>query len=80
MSCDVGRRHDSDLALLWLWCRLAAVAPIQLLATGVATLKGPKRKKEKEIHSKATLFGGKLYLKEVNFILLSRAYPLHLPL
>ena len=27
MNCDVGRRHGSDLALLWLWCRLADVAP-----------------------------------------------------
>ena len=26
-------RHSSDLALLWLWCRLAAVAPIQPLAS-----------------------------------------------
>ena len=27
MSCGVGHRHSLDLALLWLWCRLAAVAP-----------------------------------------------------
>ena len=26
--CGVGRRHSSDPVLLWLWCRLAAVAPI----------------------------------------------------
>ena len=32
MSCGVGRRHGSDLAWLWLWWRLAAVAPIQPLA------------------------------------------------
>ena len=32
MSCGVGCRCSSDLALLWLWHRLAAVAPIQLLA------------------------------------------------
>ena len=25
-SCGVGHRHGSDLALLWLWSRLAAVA------------------------------------------------------
>ena len=49
MSCGVGRRHSSDLALLWLWYRPAAVAPIQPLAwelpyaTGVA----PKSKKQK---------------------------------
>ena len=32
VSCGVGRRHGSDLALLWLWCRLAAVALIGALA------------------------------------------------
>ena len=32
MSCGVGRRHGSDLALLWLWCRLAATALIRPLA------------------------------------------------
>ena len=32
ISCGVGRRHGLDPALLWLWCRLAAVAPIQPLA------------------------------------------------
>jgi len=32
MSCDVGCRHSSDPALLWLWCRLAAAAPIRPLA------------------------------------------------
>ena len=42
MSCGVGHRHSSDPKLLWLWCRLAAVAPVGLLAwehlfpTGVA--------------------------------------------
>ena len=28
MSCGAGGRHSSDVALLWLWCRLAAVALI----------------------------------------------------
>ena len=32
MSCGVGRRHSSDLALLWLWCRPVATAPIRPLA------------------------------------------------
>ena len=32
MSCGVGGRCSSDLALLCLWCRLAAIAPIQPLA------------------------------------------------
>ena len=32
MSCGVGLRCSSDLALLWLWCRLAAVASVRPLA------------------------------------------------
>ena len=32
MNCGVGHRHDSDLALLWLWHRLAAVAPLGPIA------------------------------------------------
>ena len=32
MSCGVGRRHGSDLALVWLWRRLVATAPIRPLA------------------------------------------------
>ena len=31
-SCGVGRRHGSDPALLWLWRRPAATAPIRHLA------------------------------------------------
>ena len=48
MSCGVGHRHGLDPALLWLWGRLVAVAPIQPLAwefpyaTGV-TLKNFKK-------------------------------------
>ena len=32
MSCGVGCRHGLDPALLWLWQRAAAVAPIGPLA------------------------------------------------
>ena len=32
VSCGVGCRHGSDPELLWLWCRLAAAAPIRPLA------------------------------------------------
>ena len=32
VSCGVDHRHSSDPALLWLWCTLAATAPIQPLA------------------------------------------------
>ena len=48
MSCGVGCRRGLDPMLLSLWCRLAAVAPIQLLAGELpcAAGTGPKRKKE----------------------------------
>ena len=53
VSCGVGRRHGSDPALLWLWHRLVAVAPIQPLAweppNAVGTdlkRKGKKKKKK----------------------------------
>ena len=50
MSCGSGRRCGSDPALLWLWCRLAAGAPIQPLAwepphAAPAALKRQKKKK-----------------------------------
>ena len=32
MSCGVGRRCGSDMALLWLWRRPVATAPIRPLA------------------------------------------------
>ena len=53
MSCGAGRRLGSDLVLLWLWCRLAAVAPIRPLAweppygTGVALKRQKDKRKEK---------------------------------
>jgi len=53
MNCVVGRRHGSDPALLWLWCRLAATAPIRPLAWELpyalgAALKKTKEKKKKK--------------------------------
>ena len=52
MSCGVGHRRGSDTALLRLWRRLAAAAPIRplawepLYATGAAPEKGKKKKKK----------------------------------
>ena len=49
MSCGTGLRSSSDPKLLWVWCRPAAVVPIQPLAwkfpyaVGVA-LKSLKKK------------------------------------
>ena len=55
VSCGVGRRHGSDLALLWwLWHRpVATAAPIRPLAWELpyaagAALKSKKTKKEKK--------------------------------
>ena len=50
MSCGVDHRRGLDLALLWLWGRTAAVAPIGPLAweppyAAGATLKSQKKKK-----------------------------------
>ena len=53
MTCCVGCRHGLDLALLWLWCRLAAVTLIRSLALeppyamGTALKSKKKRKKKK---------------------------------
>ena len=56
MICGVGCRHDSDPALLRLWCRPVATALIQLLAweppyaVGAVQemAKGQKKKKKKK--------------------------------
>ena len=51
MSCSVGLRHRSDPLLLWLWGRLAAVAPTEPLAweppyaLGVALTRQKDKKK-----------------------------------
>ena len=53
MSCGVGRRRGSDLALVWLWHRPGSTAPTDPLAweppyaVGVA-LKRTKDKKERK--------------------------------
>ena len=51
MSCGVGRIHGSDPELLWLWCRPAAVAPIQPLAWELATGAALKSKTNKQIRA-----------------------------
>ena len=54
MSCGVGRRHGSDPAWLWLWCRLVATARIRPLAwepsyvVGAALEKTKLKKKKKK--------------------------------
>ena len=49
MSCGVGRRCSLDLALLWLWRRLAGVALIRPLDwTSICHGCGPKKQKQKK--------------------------------
>ena len=55
MSCGIGGRHGSDPALLRLWLRLEALAPIQPLAweppyaVGAALEKAKRPKKKKKL-------------------------------
>ena len=55
MSCGVGLSCSLDLVLLWLWYRLAVVAPIRPLAweppydAGEALKKQKDRKKKKKV-------------------------------
>ena len=57
MSCGVGHRHGSDVALLWLWCRLAATAPIKHLAwePPICHECSPKKKKRKKERKKRNI-------------------------
>ena len=60
MSCGVGQRHSLDPVLLWLWCRVAAVAPIQPLAWEPPYVVGAaqemaKRQKKTKTKTKKTL-------------------------
>ena len=47
MSCGVGCRCVADPALLWLWRRLAATAPIRPLAWELPYAMGAALKKQK---------------------------------
>ena len=48
VSCGVGHRHGSDPALLWLWHRPAAAAPVQPLAWELPYATGAALKKKKK--------------------------------
>ena len=48
MSCGVGHRGGLDPALLWLWCRPAATAPIGPLAWEPPYVAGLALKKKKK--------------------------------
>ena len=70
MSCGIGCRHVSDPALLWLWCRLAAVAHIGPLSweppcSVGAALKRKKEKKGKEKQG-VPLVAEEIYLTSIH--------------
>ena len=48
VTWGVGRRRGSDPALLWLWCRPAAIAPIRPRARGPPYAVGAALKKKKK--------------------------------
>ena len=50
MSCGIGCRHSSGLALLWLWCTLAATASDSTPSLGTSTCHGcdPEKQKAKK--------------------------------
>ena len=54
MSCGVGCRWSSDPALLWLWYRLAAVAPIWPLAWEPPYAVGVALKSKEKVFDKGT--------------------------
>ena len=49
MSFGVGHRHGLDLALLWLWCRAGAIAPIRPVAWEPPYAVGVALKRQKVI-------------------------------
>ena len=54
MSCGVGHGCSLDLALLWLWCRLAAAAQIRPLAWKLPYAMGVELKRQKTKTNKQT--------------------------
>ena len=87
MSSGVGYRCGSDPAVLWLWCRLTATAPIQPLAweppyaSGAAEewQKDKKKKKKKKMNSRVHMLGNQkkfveiIGLRNIAYILGGRA-------
>ena len=55
MNCGIGHRRGSDPTLLWLWCRLAAIALTQPLAWELPYAEGVAIKKKQKNKQKKTL-------------------------
>ena len=65
MSCAVGRRCGSDLALLWLWYRPSAVALIRPLTWESSYAVGEAQKKKKKKKKKSALIRSHSFLSSV---------------
>ena len=73
VSCGVGCRRGSDLALLWLWCRLVDTAPIRPLAWEPPYAASAARKRQE----KEKLMTG---IKQPSLLLLLTCpFPIHTP-
>ena len=72
MSYSVDHRRGWDLALLWLWCRLAAVAPMGLLARehpyAVAAVLKSKNKTRKGISDVSKKWQNTLGEEKVKYV------------
>ena len=74
MSCGVGRRRGSDLALLWLWRRLAAIALTGPLAWELPYAGGAALNKQ----AKKTKIPGKFQKAKVEFAVSATIFTHHL--
>ena len=78
-SCSVGSRGDSDLALLWLWCRPTATAPFQPLAWELPYAMGValKRQEDRQKGTKIVLTyqKDKLRYRFISSVIKSVPYP-----
>ena len=64
MSCGVGHRHGLDLAMLWQWCKPAALGPIRPLAWEPPYAMGVTLKRQKTNKQKAR----RISLKVLDFM------------
>ena len=65
MSCGVDQRRGSDPALLWLWRKPAAIAPIgpqswePLYASGAALKRQKKKKQTKQMRNDGSIMNAR---------------------
>ena len=84
MSCGVGCRRVLDPALLWLWCRPVATAPLRPLAweppyaVGSAQEIAKRKRKEKNNNNKKRGYGIFTGIWEKNGII-KYSLPIHAP-